>query len=105
MAVTVLLSILFQSVHSYEHFHRHIAEFCHEHQEPGDKPFITHHHDSNYEDCGICDFVFSAFTSVDVHPASYISFTEISAEPVIQSPQTVIFFKGSLFAHRGPPSV
>ena len=59
-AVTILFSILFQSIHSYEHIVKQLSEKqCHhKYNDPNGE--ITHQH-HNYEVCFVCNFAFESF--------------------------------------------
>lgn len=60
LALTLLFSILFQSIHSYEHIVKQLSEKqCHHnYNDPSGE--ITHqHHD--YELCYVCHFVFGSY--------------------------------------------
>jgi hypothetical protein len=59
-AVTILVSILFQSIHSYEHIVKQLSEKqCHhDYNDPSGE--ITHQH-HNYDLCFVCNFAFESF--------------------------------------------
>ena len=102
LMLTVLFSILFQSVHSYEHF-AHDETISHGHSEDGKTKFQAHDHD--HEKCFVCEFNLSNFI-----PTEFTSFTVLLAfkaysEVNFPASQTAVTFSGSLFAHRGPPSI
>ncbi|WP_316635111.1 hypothetical protein [uncultured Flavobacterium sp.] len=60
-ALTILFSILFQSVHSYEHIVKQLSEKqCHHnYNDPSGE--ITHQH-HNYDLCYVCHFSFGSYT-------------------------------------------
>jgi hypothetical protein len=103
LMLAVLSSMLLQSVHSYEHILRQVAEKKCTH--PSDsKSQITHQH-HNLEHCFVCQFALSSFI-----PSGNQSFQtpKISIKTGIifyDSKSITQFFKGSLFSLRGPPLV
>lgn len=101
--MTVLLSMLFQSLHKYEHIAQQLLEVQCVHE----KNFaaeITHQH-HNFDFCGVCDHKLGGYT-FPVFP--YFEFNSVELYPNIvefQSKEITQFFKGSLFALRAPPLV
>lgn len=103
LAVAVLFSILFQSVHSYSHFEKQLLEkkCTHKHNSSQE---ITHQH-HNFDHCLVCGFTFSNvlntvffnFTFYKNILPLYYSFT--------YSTEIISYFKGSLFALRAPPTI
>ena len=100
--LTVLFSILFQSVHSYEHF-AHDETISHGHSEDGKTKFQAHDHD--HEKCFVCEFTLSSFIATEFTTfqpqLSQRVFTQINCS----KSETPEAFSGSLFSHRGPPSI
>lgn len=99
--LTVLFSILFQSVHSYEHF-AHDETVSIGHSDDGKTKVQAHDHD--HEKCFVCEFTLSSFIAtefttfqpqISLRVASQINF------PKLETPE---FFSGSHSSHRGPPS-
>jgi hypothetical protein len=102
LMVAVLFSILFQYIHSYEHFEIQISEKkCHHKYFSNDE--ITHQH-HKYDLCFICDFKISNFIHSDVTTFDLKKPTLFSRLLVFKSREITQFFKGSLFALRAPPS-
>ncbi|NDP27196.1 MAG: hypothetical protein GZ087_07195 [Flavobacterium sp.] len=101
LMVAVLFSMLFQSVHSYEHLAKQLSEKkCH--HESSSKHQITHQH-HKFDHCFVCDFTLSNFISSDI---SYFEFKKIiipTGSSSFKSREITQFFKGSLFALRAPP--
>lgn len=100
MSVVMLLAILFQSTHSYEHLIKELTEkkCLHKHISSQE---ITHNH--KFEKCFLCDFGFSNFTDIDVFSFKHLKFNNLFAYSLNYSEQITNYFKGSLFALRAPP--
>ena len=100
--LTVLFSLLFQSVHSYEHFLEQEITFENHSDDFNSKIHTLNH---NHENCFVCEFTLSNFIVTE--------FTTFSSnhicEDVTQKTTTKIIapevFSGSLFSHRGPPTI
>jgi hypothetical protein len=71
--VTVLFSILFQSLHTYEHFKAIASTECH-HKYSHGEPEITHQH-HNFDDCKVCHFTFGSYVSPEVFAYSLKTIT------------------------------
>ena len=104
MSLTVLFTMLFQTIHSYEHVYKQITEKHCVHSYNSNQKQITHSHSVD-NNCPICHFAFSTFI-----PNSFnsLTFQKISVTTDIVSfytTKTTPFFKGSLFALRAPPTV
>lgn len=102
LMLTVLFSILFQSVHSYEHFAHHETVSI-GHSDDGKAKVQAHDHD--HEKCFVCEFTLSSFIAtefttfqpqISLRVASQINY------PKLETPE---FFSGSYSSHRGPPSI
>ena len=103
LAMTVLFSILFQSLHTYEHFVKQFTEVeCHHIYRHG-KPEITHQH-YNFEDCKVCHFTFGSYITLQVFPYSLNSNYE-GTTYFFENRKFFISFPGSLYSLRGPPSL
>ena len=96
---SVLFAILFQSLHSYEHF---LGEALTINQNDS-HDYDLHQNDHNHEQCFVCEFTFSSFLVSE--NASFIFFSEFVNVPY-QFPFSVnpTVFSGSSFSLRGPPS-
>lgn len=101
LTVTVLCSMLFQSVHKYEHIATQLAEIHCTHEKKSATE-ITHQHDG-YDFCGICDFKVSSFTFLFPSKISIENFDLVTLKTAVTSSEINSFYKGSLFALRAPP--
>jgi len=100
--LTVLFSILFQSVHSYEHFLHQETNFVNHSDEDGTTKIQTLDH--NHEKCFVCEFTLSSFIATEFSSfRSQVTF-EAFAQTNFTTTETPEVFSGSLFSHRGPPS-
>lgn len=102
LSVAVLFSILFQSIHSYEHHSHQIQEKEHHHHLSKDKAELSDDH-STFEKCFTCDFSFSLFTAFTVYLFQFYKNSSENYSPFYCFQQHSSFFKGSLFALRAPP--
>jgi transcription elongation factor Elf1 len=103
LSMVVLFSMLFQSVHTYEHFKQQFAqEKCHHSKIAARATQITHRHIA-LEDCKICQLSignyipttligYSLYSNFQIHHYFSDHWTNISS------------FSGSLYSYRGPPS-
>lgn len=102
LSMAVLFSILFQSVHSCNHFSEKFKEnFSHFHLSKN-KADITDHH-SFFEKCTVCDFNFSSFTTINFLVFTFYKNNVVKAVVFFLSTPFFSFFKGSLYSLRGPP--
>lgn len=95
----VQLTIAYQSFHAFSHQH------VHEHHEikKEAKHFSAHDHEHE-EDCSICDFHFDYF----IAPQEFCCRLDFPFKPIPYSFSSIegnTAFAGSLYAHRGPPSL
>lgn len=101
-AVTILFSILFQSIHSYEHIAKQLSEKqCHHnYNDPSGE--ITHqHHD--YEVCFVCNFAFGSY----ILPENFsFQFHSYDSEIPYFLPLSEKIFSISVSSYflRGPPA-
>jgi hypothetical protein len=96
---TVLFAILFQTLHSYEHF---LGEAITIHKVDS-KKLDLHQNDHNHEKCFVCEFTFSSFLASEKPSFTFISeFVNVPYHFPITVNPTV--FSGSIFQLRGPPS-
>jgi hypothetical protein len=102
LALTILFSILFQSVHSYEHVAQQLSEkHCH-HQYDEKQGGITHQH-HNYDLCYVCHFAFGSSIVPENFSFHFISLhKEIPYFFTLQ--ESLISFSGSCYYLRGPPA-
>ena len=102
LSMAVLFSILFQSVHSYEHHSEQLTEkHCH-HDHSKNKTELTHGH-SIAEKCFTCDFSFSSFTTSDFYVFQFHKNSIVKAFSCFFFQPHSSFFNGSLFSLRAPP--
>ena len=101
LVITVLFSILFQSVHTYEHIAKQLSEKHCDHKYNVSGTEITHQH-HNADHCYVCHFGLSSYIS----PAdySYQLYSNNGEIPYFYSAsETIISFSGSTYFLRGPP--
>jgi hypothetical protein len=100
----VLFSVLFQSAHSVEHI---AAEFnmpkCH-HDYTHNKHELTHQHHRD-DNCFVCHFSFASFITADIFSLQPKKFSLHNGYAYARSREITAYFRGSLFSHRGPPSI
>ena len=96
---SVLFAILFQSLHSYEHFLGEELVI----NTLDSKQLDLHQNDHNHDQCFVCEFTFSSFLASE--KPSFTFFSEIVKVPY-QFPISVnpTVFSGLSFSLRGPPS-
>ncbi len=96
--VTVLFALLFQSLHSYEHF---IDDKIAVHQLDTQNQDV-HVIDHNHQNCFVCEFTFNHFVSPTSTTFTFeTSFKAISYNFFFN--ETPSFFSGSISFLRGPP--
>ena len=102
LVMTVLFSILSQSLHTYEHFSQQFADKeCHHKKNNYGEPEITHQHHSQ-DDCKVCHFSFGSYIAPKA--IAYQLRSNFKMVPYFNNAQERIFiFSGSMYAHRGPP--
>lgn len=102
LVMTVLFSILFQSLHTYEHFVKQFADKeCHHKKNNSGEPEITHQHHSQ-DDCKVCHFSFGSYITPKV--IAYNLHSNFKQVAYFHGTQEGIFiFSGSMYSHRGPP--
>ncbi|MDP5201749.1 hypothetical protein [Flavobacterium sp. DG2-3] len=104
MSLIVLASMLFQTVHSYEHVIKQFSEKPCEHHTSENQKEITHSHATDTQ-CHICHFAFSTYIP-NAFQTVVFQKIEITIKPIYVFTQSVsTFFKGSLFALRAPPAL
>lgn len=104
LSLAVLFSILFHSIHSYEHHSEKLLEKHCLHLSSKNKTEVTHSH-SVIEKCFSCDFSFSSFTTPDFYVFQFPKNSYVGYIPSYYSLQNSSFFKGSFFSLRAPPAV
>jgi hypothetical protein len=100
LAVAVLISIVFQSFHTYEHLEKQLSQKeCH--HKYNSKSEITHQH-HNLDHCYVCEYAFGAYISPNNF--SYQLNASYKETPCfLFATEVVLSFSGSLYSHRGPP--
>ncbi|TEB43167.1 hypothetical protein D0809_17205 [Flavobacterium circumlabens] len=101
LSLTILFSILFQALHSYEHHSELVERHCNHHYSK-DKTEVSHSH-SISEKCMVCDFNFSSFTTANFYVISFHKNSLILNTPLFYFQKHSSFFKGCLFSLRAPP--
>lgn len=97
----VQLTIAYQSFHAFSHTHEQLAH--HDELKKQPKHFSADNHDHE-EDCSVCDFHFDYF----IQPQEFCLRLDFSFKQIpyhFNSIEDASAFAGSLFSHRGPPSV
>lgn len=101
LMAAVLFSILFQSLHSYEHLAKQFAEKqCHHHYHQGKTEF-THHH-TEFDHCFVCEFTLSSFISPENYSYA-LNFSHKEIPYFFNITKASASFSGSSYFLRGPP--
>jgi hypothetical protein len=101
LVVAILFSMLFQSLHSYNHFAKQLSEKKCEHKLISSQE-ITHQH-QGFEHCFLCEFTFSNYTlSKNIFFEFKKSLSNLQSS-FLYSNKIIQYFKGSLISLRGPP--
>lgn len=103
LSLTVLFSVLFQSIHSYVHQSEINAEQIANQKVSKNKSELTHSHTIDLK-CAVCDFQFSCFTTTDFFLFQFVKTTAITTVAAVIATQNFTFFTGSLFSLRAPPA-
>lgn len=102
MSLMILSSMLFQTLHSYEHFFKQLTEKRCEHHTSSNQKEITHSHSVDTK-CTICQFSVNTFI-LSPFQTLFFQKTEFEIFIVFEYTKSVsTFFIGSLFALRAPP--
>lgn len=103
LGLIVLAAMLIQSAHSFHHLLEDFSrEKCYHHYVKNQKQ-ITHSHE--LEHCFVCEFVFFNGTEQTSFSLQWLSIEKQTKKPILFQTDTPSFFKGALFALRGPPTV
>lgn len=103
LTMTVLVSMLFQSLHKYEHIANQLLEVHCVHEKKSAVEITHQHHKFHF--CGICHHQLGSFTFL---PSATFEIQLLELYPNnidFESKEITAFFKGSLFALRAPPLV
>lgn len=104
LSVTVLFSVLFQSIHSYVHHSQTAIEEIIIQKKSENKSEITNAHSITLH-CAACDFHFSCFTSAEYYVYRFCKTIVVKSLTSAVTVQHSPFFIGSLFSLRGPPTL
>lgn len=96
--LSVLFAILFQSVHSYEHFLG--AEIALHQVDSQDQDL--HQNGHNHQKCFVCEFTFNNFVATEFTSFSFSNSFEVIAYNFFYS-ENPFLFVGSPTSLRGPP--
>lgn len=101
LIVAVVFTLLFQSVHSYEHLSQQLSEKkCHHSYRFRSE--ITHtHHNANH--CFVCEFTPSQAVTATITFFEVKHFIAVPKYTFFYAKQVALYYKGSLFALRAPP--
>lgn len=95
---SVLFAILFQSMHSYEHF---LGEGIAVHQLDSHDQDL-HQNDHNHEKCFVCEFTFNNFIGTEFTAFSFNNSFELIVYNFFYSEKPFLY-KSNLVSLRGPP--
>lgn len=96
--LSVLFAILFQSLHSYEHF---LGDETAIHQHES-LQYDLHQNGHDHQKCFVCEFTFSSYLSGENLVFTFIS-DVVEVPYQLRYTETPSFFAGSFIALRGPP--
>ncbi len=99
-ALALLISIVVQSLHGYEHLEKQFSEKVCEHKHANSTE-LTHQHKS-FEQCLVCAISFHSSIAAENFVYHLASDSQVAANYFFTSP-TIISFSGSLYSLRGPP--
>jgi hypothetical protein len=97
-----LFALLYPSFDGIGHLEETLAEKHCDHKYAQGKNEINHSH-HELEKCFACEFTFSQFINTDIISFGYKRPIIHSGYTISKSKEITQFFRGSLFAHRGPP--
>jgi hypothetical protein len=102
LSMTVLFSILFQSIHSYEHNSEQNPAKLSNQPHSKNKVETSNKHNVS-EKCFICNFNFYSFTTAAFFVFQFHLNSTVRTVPLFFSHQHSSFFTGSFFSLRAPP--
>lgn len=100
--LTVLFSMGFQSMHSYEHIVAQFSEKICNHETGINKAEITHHHHVG-DHCFVCEFTLSNYIASQTYFFA-VTFSFEAIPYYFTKSTTPQIFSGSTLQYRGPPS-
>lgn len=103
LSLTVLFSVLFQSIHSYVHLSEINTQKITKQKYSENESELTYNHTIHLK-CCVCDFQFSYFTAADFFLFQFVKTIVINKLTAVVSYQNLTFFTGSLFSLRAPPA-
>lgn len=103
-SLIVLFSMLFQTIHSYEHIYKQITEKHCDHKYVAHEKQFTHNHNVE-NNCPICNFTFSTYIPNSFQGVSFYKTNVVEKTVFFYKTATSTFFKGSFFSLRAPPSL
>ena len=104
MGLMILLAILFQSAHSFNHLADQLSK-KHCHHKYHDHQTELHHGHDGLEKCFTCEFAFSHTTKADGNTYSFVNKSHNTKTLFGYCSESILFFNGSSFFLRGPPTV
>lgn len=102
LGLAVLFAILYPSLDGLCHLEKEMSVAHCEHKYAAGKNEINHGH-HELEKCFTCEFTFSQFVGADIFSFEYKNPPIHAAYSIARSKEITQFFRGSLFALRGPP--
>lgn len=101
VGMAVLFSILFQSLHGFEHLAKQLSQkkCVHQHHSTAE---LTHQH-HNFDHCLICEIVFSNSIPAENIPFQYQFAFEALPYFITFQTRIITSFSGSNYSLRGPP--
>ena len=102
LGLMVLFSVLFQSIHTFEHVIQQFSGKICTHKYSDD---ATLNHSHHWEKCSVCDFAFSPTIEIKTTIVSFENPVFNNKTLYFSTPENIPFFKGSSFSLRGPPIV
>src|SRR6476620_7970595 len=103
LSFAVLFAILYPSLDALGHLEKELTETRCDHKYAQGKNEINHSH-HELEKCFACEFTFSQFINTAIFSFGYQKPIMHSGYTISRSKEITQFFRGSLFAHRGPPA-
>ncbi|MEN9929572.1 MAG: hypothetical protein RLZZ231_1493 [Bacteroidota bacterium] len=98
----ILLAIVLQAAHSWEHLYAVFQEKHCEHHYAKGLDQINHAH-TPLDHCFACDFAFTGVSESPVYSFKIVHFQDYSYSSFFYKQQTNSIFSGCLFADRAPP--
>jgi hypothetical protein len=104
MGLMILLAILFQSAHAFNHLAKqfsktHCHHVYHKHQTE------LHHGHDGLEKCFSCEFAFSHSPKTEGNSFTFLNKSIDAKAAFGYSAESILCFTGSSFLLRGPPTV